>query len=302
MWGARWLHLLAQDLGSAGTVLHVEADDLRHQASDAASNAQHNGERLIADRLDALEAERVMQRALELEADSLDEPHSITTEQLERIAKEIGVDPAFVHQALGELRMQPQERTRFAELALPEPLIATSTLSGLSRADVDASIIKWMTQHEGMVRGGLVENGVEWHVDRRLRTRVLARSLSGGNRISRVAGGDVTHRVHSVGEAEHVVALEAEGRWPLTFAAVVLAVGGALSSIVLFGALAASDLLTGLAGFAAMMAGTVGIAVGGARWWARGIRGALKRSLIGLASAAKPKRRPWFPRRRKKES
>jgi len=247
-----------------------------------------------------MQAEQVMQRALELEAETADEPKVITTEQLERIAKEIGVDPAFMYQALGELRLEAPDQGRFANWVLGDSLAATATLTALTRADVDASVAKWMTQREGMIAGGAVPGGVEWHVDRRWRSRMISRSMSGGNRISRIAGGDVTHRVHSLSDDEHVVAMQSEGRWPLTFATLVLAGGTIFSSILLLGAAVSNDLLLGLGVFAGITAATVGVAVGGARWWARSIRGALRRSLTGLASTAKPKRSSWLSRRRKK--
>lgn len=274
----------------------VEADDLRMQGTMSDAAADH----LIADRLDAMEAERVLQRALELEADAHDEPHVITTQQLERIAHEIGVDAAFVHQALGELRLASPEQGRFAKLVLGDAIAESTTLTGLTRADVDAAIAKWMAQHEGMIKGGLVPGGIEWHVDRRWRTRVVASSMGGGNRISRVAGGDVKHRVHSLAEQEHVVAMQSDGRWPLTFATVALTVGTAVNAILLFGQAITTDVLAGLGAFAGLAVVTAGIAVAGARWWANGIRGALRRSLLGLSSAAKPKRTSWFSRRRKK--
>jgi len=276
----------------------VEADDLRSQ--DTMSDAV--GDRIIADRLDAMEAERVLQRALELESESADEPHLITTAQLDRIATEIGVDPTFVHQALGELRLAPSEQSRFARFILGDPIAESTSLNGLTREDVDASIRKWMTQHEGMIPGGVLPGGLEWHVDRRWRTRVLARSMSGGNRISRVAGGDVTHRVHTLADEEHVVAMQSEGRWPLTFATLVLSVGTMLNAIIVLGAGLSSELLIGLGTFAGIAAATIGVAVGGARWWAGGIRNALRRSLIGFASAAKPQRTSWLGRRRQKSA
>lgn len=280
---------------SADTVRRVEEDDL--QVQDTLSDAR--GDHQLGDRLDAMQAEQVMQRALDLEAESANEPKVITTEQLERMAKEIGVDPAFMYQALGELRLEAPDQGRFANWALGDNLAATATLTTLTRADVDASVAKWMTQHEGMIAGGAVPGGVEWHVDRRWRSRMLSRSMSGGNRISRVAGGDVIHRVNSLSDDKHVVALQSEGRWPLTFAKTVLGVGGTFSLVMLIGADAASSLLLGFGFAAGSAAATVGVAFGGARWWARSIRGALSRSLIGLASAAKPKRDSWFSRRRK---
>jgi hypothetical protein len=276
----------------------VEADDLRAQDTVADSS----GERLIADRLDALEAERVLQRALELEAEELDQTHVISTEQLERIANEIGVDAAFVHQALGEIRLEPAQRSRFDRWVLPEDLIETATIKGLTREEVDVAMTRWMTQHEGMIPSGVLADGSEWTIDRRWRSRMLAWSLSGGNRISRIASGDVTHRVHSVSEREHIVALQSEARLPLLFARLAIAAGLALSSILLLGAAVGNELLAGL-GVSALLVGlSAAVGVDGARRWARGVQGALRRSLIGFAGAAKPRRDSWFSRLRKKDS
>ncbi len=291
----------------SGTVHTVEADDLRMQHTPT-GDTHRVGERLIADHLDALEAERVIQRALELEAASLDEPHVITTGQLELIAKEIGIDPAFVHQALGEVRLESEHRGRVSRWILPHDLVATATIKGLDRDDVDASIKKWMTQNEGLTPGGILPDGIEWDVDRRWRARMISRSMSGGNRISRVASGDVAHRVHSVSAHEHVVAFQSTGRLPLLFAHITMAVGGALGAIALLGSTASGGVLNAV-GFFALFAGlSVAVGLGGARWWAQTINAAMRRSLIGLVGSAKPKRKSWFARgntkslRRKKDS
>jgi len=273
----------------------MEADDLQtHTApADAA------GERLIADRLDALEAEKVIQRALELEAASLNTPHVITTSQLERIAAEIGVDPAFVHQALGEMRLQPAERSRFERWVLPEDLLETATLSGLSREEAEAAIDKWMQNHEGLIKGGILPDGVEWNIDRRWRTRAKASTLSGGNRMSRVLGSDVAHRLHSVSEHEHVAAFESKGFAPLLLARVLMAAGAFWSAVLLIGAAVNGEFFAGLGLAAVILAASTGLGLAGARWWARGIRGAMRRSLVGLLNSAKAKRPNWFQRRRK---
>lgn len=285
----------------AGTVRRVEADDL-HAQDYRQRDAKVAGDYLIADRLDALEAERVMQRALELEAESLDQPHVITTQQLERIAKEIGVDQAFVHQALGEVRLAPEARGRISRWILPDDLVETASINGINREDADASITKWMTQNEGLTPGAMLADGVEWSVDRRWRARMLSRSLSGGNRISRVASGDIAHRVHSTSEHEHVVALHSEGRLPLLFAQITMALGGTLAALLLLGASTTSDLLASFV-FSLFVAGvSTAAGVTGARWWARGIRAAMRQSLIGLVGSAKAKKKRWFPRRRNKDN
>lgn len=258
------------------------------------------GDRLIADRLHALEAEKVIQRALELEAEQLDKPHVITTDQLERIAKEIGVDPSFVHQALGEVRLTPKERSRFAQWVLPDDLIETATIDGLSREEADRVIARWMTSHEGMIRGSTTADGTSWDLDRRALAKVRASLISGDNRISKVAGSDVAHRVHSVTETEHVVALTSDGDLPLLFAKGMIAAGVLIAAFGLTGAAAAglSDFLRALPIFALLAGGFVVAGVTGARRWGQGIRGALRRALNGLVGSTRPRRKGWFARRR----
>lgn len=272
----------------------------RNAEQDLAAAAA--GDHLIADRLHALEAEKVIQRALELEAEHLDEPHVITTSQLERIAKEIGVDPAFVHQALGEVRLAPQERGKFAQWVLPDDLIETATIQGLSREDVDRVIGRWMTTYEGMIQGTTTAEGTTWDLDRRAFAKLRAGLISGDNRISKVAGSDVAHRVHSVAETEHVVALSSDGDLPLMFAKGMIALGVLIAAFGLTGAAAAglSDFLRALPIFALVGGGFVLAGVAGARRWGQGIRGALRRALNGLVGSAHPQRKGWFARRRRR--
>jgi hypothetical protein len=282
----------------------VDPQDLQaEEGVDQDLAATAAGDNLIADRLHALEAEKVIQRALELEAEHLDTPHVITTSQLERIAKEIGVDPAFVHQALGEIRLAPKERGRFERWVLPDDLIETATIDGLSREDVDAAIARWMTTNEGMIRGATSAEGTTWDLDRRTLAKARAHLISGDNRISKVAGSDVAHRVHSVTETEHVVALTSDGDLPLLFAKGMIVLGVLIAAFGLTGAAAAgvSDFLRALPIFALLGGGFVLAGVAGARRWGQGIRGALRRALNGLVGSARPRRKGWFARRRDKK-
>ncbi len=251
----------------------------------------------VFDRLDAIEAERVMQRALELEAEALGGHTTISAEQLQRVAREIGVDAQFVQQALGEVRLAPQARSRLARWIVPQDLFETADVSGITRAELDAAIVKWMTQNEGLTRGAQLDDGTEWDVDRRWRVRALAASLNGGNRISRVAGGDIAHRVHSLGEHQHKVALSSQGRRPQLFAQLVFGVGTVLGGVLLLGSAIQDELAYGVPTSLGCIALALWIGIGGARWWARGIRGALRRSLAGLVAASARTRRRWLPRR-----
>jgi hypothetical protein len=84
----------------------MEADDFEDRGS-AASLGRLVPDQTIFERLDALEAERVIRRALELEAEALDQPHQFSAAQLERIAAEIEMDPVFVRQASARYASRP---------------------------------------------------------------------------------------------------------------------------------------------------------------------------------------------------
>lgn len=260
----------------------------------AAWTDHHREERALADRLDALEAERVFARALELEAEAIEAPHLFTPAQLERIAAEVNMDVAFVRQALGEIRMAPAERSWLDRRILPQPLMQTQTLDGLSRADLDAALDDWMTAYEGLIASGRLDDGTVWDVDRRLAARIKAMRAAGGNRISRVAGGDVAHRVHTIGDHEHVVALQSRGEGPLLLAKVGLALAALVVGYGLVSGIDASlqGFLERAAYSLVIGAATAGAAVAGARRWAKGIGRALRRSLTGLAKRLNPARRP----------
>lgn len=275
------------------TVDVMEADDLRAQTSaDAAA-----GERLIADRLDSLQAERVIARALELEAEALEQPHMFSGEQLESIAKEINMDVAFVRQALGEIRLTPTERSRLDRFILRDNIMEVETIEDLTRAEVETLINSWMRDYEGLIPGRHLEDGVAWDVDRRLMSRFRASMTAGGNRISRVAGGDVTHRVHSVSDHEHVIAMQSKGEGPLVLAKSGFALAAAILIVGVVVALGAGGLVDFAQTLAGVLVGATAVAGGAlvsARRWARGIGRALRRSLTGLASRAKPKPRTNF--------
>lgn len=267
----------------------MEADDLQQQRLGdpaAASDA------IIADRLDALEAERVLQRAFELEAAATDQPHLISAEQLERIAAEIGMDASFVRQALGEVRMEGVERSRLDRWLLPDPIIETETIGDVSRADLDQLLDAWMTSHEGLLVRQRLTDGAAWDVDRRLGAKIRTAGTTGGNRISRVAAGDVSHRTQSVADDEHVIALQALGRGPLGLAKL----GLSLAAITVLLGIVTGLVAGGVAAFAASVLSSLvigtGIAAAGVaagRVWARRIGEAFRRSLTGFSTEAVPR-------------
>lgn len=268
-----------------------------------AHSAQAKADESIANALDALnslnadEAEHVFHRALELEAESLEQPHVFSTEQLEAIADEINMDVSFVRQALGEVRLAPAEAGWLDSKILPEAIIAIETFDDIARSDLDSMIDDWMTGHEGLITASNLEDGKHWDVDRRWSSRFRAQQLAGGNRISRTAGGDVAHRVHSLSSDEHVVAMHSEGAGPLLVAKLGLAAAalilgyGAVSNL----GLSPTEFLQSLASLAVVAAGTAATSIFLARRWARGIGRALTRSLTGLAERVRGKRGPRAP-------
>lgn len=277
------------------TVFPVDAEDF----DELATEQQHEADRRVADRLDALEAERVVQRALELEAEGAQEAGSLglTADQLERVAEEVGLDPELVQQAIGDVRLSPTPRSRFARFVIPDDLFETTSVEGVSRPNLDRAIHKWMTQNEGLTAGAQLDGGVDWELDLRWRARLLSRALSGGNRMAKIVGGDLRHQVYSIAPDRHRVALESLGRRPLAFARVVLFVGAVLAGLGIMGTAVSNELAFGIPAFLAFFAASAWIAVAGARWWARGIRGAMRRSLSAMIRTVGSSRPRWLPRR-----
>ena len=273
----------------------MEADDFQ-QSAPGPDGSTEASERLIAQRLDALEAEKVFRRALELEAEAIEQPHLFTGQQLESIAKEINMDLAFVRKALGEVRLSPSERTRLERFILRDHIIEVETIEGLTREQVDRLIETWMKDHEGLIPGMRLDDGIEWDVDRRISTRIRTTMTSGGNRISRTAGGDVVHRVHSISAQEHVVAMQSKGEGPLLLAKAgfVLAAGLLTAGTIAAIGLDAVSFLQTVAGLMVGAAAIAGGAVFAARRWAKGVGRALRRSLTSLTQRAKPKPRSLF--------
>ena len=235
---------------------------------------------------------------------------SITTAQLERIAEEIGVDPDLRSSGTGRDAYLAAHAARrlLPSASFPTTLFETTTLPSLSRDDAEAAV----TQVDAPERGSWCEAGLRrrrYRVARRSSAcvhRMLARSLSGGNRISRRR----RRRHHCTASTrlettEHVVAFESEGRWPLTFAAIVLAVG----SYARFGAALRRDCSAG-----DVWVRGVGAFIGTIRRdaWRRYRR----RPMVGRRNSGRtaalarrthpvppsPQRRSWFSRRRSKES
>lgn len=279
----------------------MEADEPAVQASGDGESIEVS-ERTIAHRLDALEAERVFHRALELEAEAVDQPHMFTGEQLESIAKEVNMDVAFVRTALGEVRLSPRERSRLERFILPDHIMETETIEGLTLDQVNNLVETWMKEYEGLIEVVRLSDGVEWDIDRSFAARIRTAMISGGNRISRTAGGDVVHRIHSISDDEQVVAMQSKGEAPLLLAKTGFVLAAAVFVAGTFAAIGLElvPFIQTMAGLAVGSAVIAGGAVIGARRWAKRVGRALRRSLTSLAQStkARPRRSRRLPWRR----
>ena len=105
-------------------------------------------------RIDRAAVDRVLARALELQASGAGEPQAeqLTEAQLLELAKEVGLDPVNLRQALAEERTRvsvPEERGMLAALYGPAYVSAQRTVAG-TPAQVLKALDDWMQRQEGL--------------------------------------------------------------------------------------------------------------------------------------------------------
>jgi len=277
------------------------AGDEFEELTGSLPRAEHEAtDRRLAERLDAMETERVMRRAMELEEATPDATESFSPEDLERIAVELGINREFVRQAIAEVRSEGGERTKLEVLLLPEETIAQATLTGMSRKQADRLVSRWMTEYEGLIPVGKVRDGLEWEVDQSAITRMRTALTSGANRMSRKVPGPVQHRIASISEDEHVVTFSASDANPMWLAKLGPVAGVVIGATMGVGGLVETDLGLMVSG-AFFGTGMVGGSILGARKWASDMKQALRKSLTGLSSQRTPTE-AWSFRRKKKRS
>lgn len=197
------------------------------------SNAQNDA---LADRLDAAAVEEVIRRAIELEAEdpSPTPQHSFTAEEVTRIAGELGIDSEFIGRAIAEVQSAPpqDQRSKLDKFFLPEPLVESSVVEGLSRTQIEAMLTDWMTNREGMRLVGRFDDGGEWEVDPHWLAKLRTALNSDSGRLGRVAAGPVKHRIGEIAGDQHVIALEASDSVPQIVGRAGIATGVAASLTV----------------------------------------------------------------------
>jgi hypothetical protein len=246
--------------------------------------------RQIADRLQELsvdEAERVLERAIELQTRSPGGPpaSTIDTQMLAAIAAELDIDAQHLQQAIIEelLRVETEAPGVVDRLLVPPRMTGHGVAPGdppAVREVVDA----WMVNHEGMRK--LAETGSvsRWERDQGLGAAMRRHlRMSRGRRDLRTTAG-VTTSVRPATDDQQIVVMDAD-----TSNLRRLAIGLLAGSAALGGAAAAvgSGFGTGLDGLVAG-AGVFGVLASGVllgvKMWAARVRDGLDRALDAIRS------------------
>ncbi len=240
----------------------------------------------LADRLDALNmesVERVLRRAIELQFEDDDGPDTLNPDHIERIAAEVGIDPAHVRRALFEeaTASEQVEMTPLDRFLAPVRMKERAMVDG-DLAAVNDTIDTWLEKHEGLQKRRLHGHGIVWEKDP---SPVAALRMGFG--VGRGSGalrsvGPITHHVHSVEPSKHLVTLEADTRLIGRVAKGLLAAGVGLSLVLAFvlGVLGAGWWT--VAGAAGVLTLFTGIGIATARLWAGRIRRGLRRALDAI--------------------
>ncbi len=212
---------------------------------------------------------------------------SVTREQLDQIASELGVDPAVVDRAIGEeMRATPpgEEPVRWSWLG-PARVVDRTEVSG-DEAEVAEHVMQWMEGEEGLRPLARTGDGIRWVPDTHWTTATRLAFGSAGTKALR-GMTEVVHRQIALGRDRQVVELEvATGKIRIASAAVGASIAGA--GVLVGGVVAAAipggnDLIQFLLGAVPGAALGVGTAATTGRVWGDSIRKGVSRALDGIA-------------------
>lgn len=206
-------------------------------------------------RLDRSALERVLARAAELQAGELDPGEQVSEDRLLEIAKEVGLSPHHMHQALAEERTRvapPDEVGLLARFAGVARVVATRVVTGVP-SEVLASLDTWMQHEECLAIKRRFPDRIVWEERRGFWTQV--RRGMGGRRYVLAQAHDVGATVVGVDERRSLVRLEADlsnvraGRLAGAGAATVfgIAAGGTLLALGFFPLAAIAPVVVGTA-------------------------------------------------------
>jgi hypothetical protein len=208
-------------------------------------------------RLDRSALERVLARAAELQAGELDPGEYISEDRLLDIAKEVGLAPHHMRQALAEERTRvavPEETGAIARFAGAGRVVATRVVPG-TPADVLGSLDTWMQHEECLTIKRRFPERIIWEEHRGFWTQLRRGMDMGGRRYVLARAHDVSATAVPVDESRALVRLEADlsnvrtgrlaGAGASTAAGVVT--GGALLALGFFPLAAIAPMVLGAA-------------------------------------------------------
>jgi hypothetical protein len=163
-------------------------------------------------RLDRSALERVLARAAELQAAELDPGEYISEDRLLEIAKEVGLAPHHMRQALAEERTRvtlPEESGAIARFAGAGRLAATRVVSG-KPADVLAALDAWMQREECLTMKRRFPERMVWEENRSFWMQIRRGMDMGGRRYMLARAHEVSATVVPVDDGRSLVRLEAD--------------------------------------------------------------------------------------------
>jgi hypothetical protein len=206
-------------------------------------------------RLDRSALERVLARAAELQAAELDPGEYVAEDRLLEIAKEVGLTPHHMRQALAEERTRvtvPEETGALARFAGVARVIATRAVAG-TPAEVLSSLDAWMQREELLTIKRRFPERIVWEEHRGFWMQ-LRRGM-GGRRYVLARAHDVSATAVPVDDRRTLVRLEADLSNVRTSrlagagasAAVGVAMGGGLLALGFFPLAAIAPVMVGAA-------------------------------------------------------
>lgn len=163
-------------------------------------------------RLDRSALERVLARAAELQAGELDPGEYIAEERLLDIAKEVGLAPHHMRQALAEERTRvavPEETGAVARFAGVARVIATRVITG-TPAEVLASLDSWMQREECLAIKRRFPERIIWEEHKGFWTQLRRGMDMGGKRYVLARAHEVAATAVPVDHQRSLVRLEAD--------------------------------------------------------------------------------------------
>ena len=208
-------------------------------------------------RLDRSALERVLARAAELQAGELDPGEYVSEDRLLEIAKEVGLSPHHMRQALAEERTRvavPEETGAVSRFAGVARVVATRVITG-APAEVLSSLDSWMQREECLTIKRRFPERIIWEEHRGFWTQVRRGMDMGGRRYVLARARDVSATAIAIDEGRSLVRLEADlsnvrtGRLAGAGAstAVGVAVGGTLLALGFFPLAAIAPVVVGTA-------------------------------------------------------